>query len=48
MGKPADWYDHVNDRPGHDMRYAIDATKIRFPISNPSRPDPRQNPVSYQ
>jgi dTDP-glucose 4,6-dehydratase len=29
MGKPADWYDHVNDRPGHDMRYAIDATKIR-------------------
>jgi dTDP-glucose 4,6-dehydratase len=29
MGKPTDWYDHVNDRPGHDMRYAIDATKIR-------------------
>jgi dTDP-glucose 4,6-dehydratase len=29
MGKPKDWYDHVNDRPGHDMRYAIDATKIR-------------------
>ncbi len=29
MGKPADWYDHVNDRPGHDLRYAIDATKIR-------------------
>jgi dTDP-glucose 4,6-dehydratase len=29
MGKPRDWYDHVNDRPGHDMRYAIDATKIR-------------------
>jgi dTDP-glucose 4,6-dehydratase len=25
---PAD-YDHVNDRPGHDMRYAIDATKLR-------------------
>jgi len=22
-------YDHVNDRPGHDMRYAIDSTKIR-------------------
>jgi dTDP-glucose 4,6-dehydratase len=22
-------YDHVNDRPGHDMRYAIDATKLR-------------------
>jgi len=29
MGKPQDWYDHVNDRPGHDMRYAIDATKLR-------------------
>jgi dTDP-glucose 4,6-dehydratase len=29
MGKPRDWYDHVNDRPGHDMRYAIDATKLR-------------------
>lgn len=29
LGKPVGWYDHVNDRPGHDMRYAIDATKIR-------------------
>ncbi|MBW4061669.1 dTDP-glucose 4,6-dehydratase [Candidatus Saccharibacteria bacterium] len=29
MGKPVDWYDHVNDRAGHDMRYAIDATKLR-------------------
>lgn len=29
MGKPRDWYDHVNDRPGHDQRYAIDATKLR-------------------
>lgn len=29
MGKPKDWLDHVNDRPGHDMRYAIDATKLR-------------------
>jgi dTDP-glucose 4,6-dehydratase len=28
MGKPKEWYDHVNDRPGHDMRYAIDAAKI--------------------
>jgi len=28
MGKPADWYDHVSDRPGHDMRYAIDWTKL--------------------
>ncbi|MDB5177127.1 MAG: dTDP-glucose 4,6-dehydratase [Candidatus Saccharibacteria bacterium] len=29
MGKPKDAYEHVNDRPGHDMRYAIDATKLR-------------------
>ncbi len=29
MGKPKDWYDHVNDRPGHDMRYAIDSTKLQ-------------------
>ncbi|GAC1500954.1 MAG: dTDP-glucose 4,6-dehydratase [Candidatus Saccharimonadales bacterium] len=28
MGKAADDYDHVNDRPGHDMRYAIDASKL--------------------
>ena len=29
MGKDRSDYDHVNDRPGHDMRYAIDATKLR-------------------
>ncbi len=29
MGKPADWFEHVGDRPGHDMRYAIDASKLR-------------------
>ena len=29
MGKPADWFEHVPDRPGHDLRYAIDATKLR-------------------
>ena len=29
MGKAPDWYDHVNDRPGHDLRYAIDAAKLR-------------------
>lgn len=29
MGKPADGYDHVVDRPGHDLRYAIDSTKLR-------------------
>ncbi len=29
MNKDSKSYDHVNDRPGHDMRYAIDASKIR-------------------
>lgn len=29
MGKPKDWYEHVNDRPGHDMRYAMDSTLLR-------------------
>lgn len=29
MDKPKDWYDHVTDRPGHDMRYAMDSTKLR-------------------
>jgi dTDP-glucose 4,6-dehydratase len=29
MGKPKDWYDHVTDRAGHDMRYAMDSTKLR-------------------
>lgn len=29
MGKPADWYEHVTDRAGHDLRYAIDASRLR-------------------
>jgi len=29
MGKPADWFDLVSDRPGHDLRYAIDSSKLR-------------------
>jgi dTDP-glucose 4,6-dehydratase len=29
MGKPTDFYDQVTDRPGHDLRYAIDASKLR-------------------
>ena len=29
FGRPTGDYDHVNDRPGHDMRYAIDSTKLR-------------------
>ncbi len=29
MGRDANDFEHVNDRPGHDMRYAIDSTKLR-------------------
>jgi dTDP-glucose 4,6-dehydratase len=29
MGRPRDDYELVSDRPGHDMRYAIDSTKLR-------------------
>ena len=29
MGRPADDFEHVNDRAGHDLRYAIDAGKLR-------------------
>ena len=29
MGEPPDAYDHVTDRAGHDLRYAIDSTKLR-------------------
>ncbi|WP_068422652.1 dTDP-glucose 4,6-dehydratase [Janibacter terrae] len=29
MGRSADDFDHVTDRPGHDRRYAIDASRLR-------------------
>ena len=29
LGQPADAFDLVTDRPGHDRRYAIDSTKLR-------------------
>jgi dTDP-glucose 4,6-dehydratase len=29
LGQPKDAYDHVTDRAGHDLRYAIDSTKLR-------------------
>ncbi|MDE3130999.1 MAG: GDP-mannose 4,6-dehydratase, partial [Acidobacteriota bacterium] len=29
MGRDPGDFDHVDDRPGHDLRYAIDATKLR-------------------
>ncbi|MDM4763865.1 dTDP-glucose 4,6-dehydratase [Galbitalea sp. SE-J8] len=29
LGQPTDAYDLVRDRPGHDLRYAIDSTRLR-------------------
>lgn len=29
MGKDKNDYEHVNDRPGHDLRYAMDSSKLR-------------------
>jgi dTDP-glucose 4,6-dehydratase len=29
MGRERSDYEHVNDRPGHDLRYAIDSSKLR-------------------
>lgn len=29
MGRSADDFDHVSDRPGHDLRYAIDSSALR-------------------
>jgi dTDP-glucose 4,6-dehydratase len=40
MDKPADWFDWVDDRPGHDLRYAIDSSKLRNELAwNPNRAD---------
>lgn len=33
MGKGTDFYEHVNDRPGHDMRYAMDSSKLRTELN---------------
>ncbi|MEF3121230.1 dTDP-glucose 4,6-dehydratase [Kocuria flava] len=32
MGQPSDAYDFVLDRPGHDLRYAIDSSKLRVDL----------------
>jgi dTDP-glucose 4,6-dehydratase len=29
LGKEQDWFEFVNDRPGHDLRYAIDSTRAQ-------------------
>ena len=29
MGRDPDDFEHVTDRAGHDLRYAIDSTKLR-------------------
>ena len=33
MGRDADNFEHVNDRPGHDMRYAINAEKLKTELN---------------
>jgi len=33
MGKGQNEFEHVSDRPGHDLRYAIDASKIRTELA---------------
>jgi dTDP-glucose 4,6-dehydratase len=33
MGHPADAYDHVPDRPGHDLRYSNNTTKLRTELA---------------
>lgn len=40
MGQPAEAFDHVTDRPGHDLRYAIDSTRLRTELGwNPQYAD---------
>ena len=40
LGKDESWIEYVKDRPGHDRRYAIDATRIGRELDwSPSRSD---------
>ena len=43
MGKPKDAYDLVSDRPGHDLRYSNDSSKLRRELGwKPKYPDFRE------
>ena len=54
MGQPADDFDHVNDRAGHDLRYAIESGSSatswagcrRSPTSSPAWPTPSRGTSS--
>ena len=40
LGQDPDAFDHVQDRPGHDLRYAIDASRLRDELGwEPTYPD---------
>jgi len=40
LGKPRNWIEFIKDRPGHDLRYAIDASKTETELDwRPSRHD---------
>ncbi|MBO2462638.1 dTDP-glucose 4,6-dehydratase [Actinomadura violacea] len=42
LGRPASWYETVPDRPGHDLRYATDSSKLRRELGwRPRYPDLR-------
>jgi dTDP-glucose 4,6-dehydratase len=40
MGRDDHWFERVSDRPGHDLRYALDASKIQAELGwKPSHTD---------
>ena len=44
MGQEPDAYDHVADRPGHDLRYSNNSTKIRTELGWQPRPTATSGP----